>query len=411
MDEEKDILTDIFRNRLKDHEHPVEENDALWASIEEDLSKRKINSKWRRIKTIASVAAAFAALICAYLFLTDKKINDIDSPESTVVSNGQHPIQKAIENLEEVPSHTIVDIEKQTNVTNLATVNSPIVIGKEETISEPDKKQEIIVEESPKEEKIREDNQDIHPKNTGNQQKKDFFVPETSKESEKLYAFSNLKKKKQKNFSVSLLAGNTGTPSSSSNNKIYYYANMGLAESDLGNKFQEEYESKKIITDAQYDIPISAGIAVRKHLSESWSLESGLIYTYLSSTGNIKDGHNSMTLGKEKTELHYLGIPIKVVYDFHNTKRFSLYLTAGGMGEYCISGKITDEKKSVNPDIPELQWSVSASIGVNYNLSKHFGLFIEPGISYYFDDGNDINTIRDAMPLNYNFQGGIRLSY
>jgi hypothetical protein len=61
--------------------------------------------------------------------------------------------------------------------------------------------------------------------------------------------------------------------------------------------------------------------------------------------------------------------------------------------------------------VPELQWSVSGSIGLNFKLLGHSYIFAESGISYYFDDKNAVNTIRDDKPLNFNLQLGIRLNY
>ena len=39
------------------------------------------------------------------------------------------------------------------------------------------------------------------------------------------------------------------------------------------------------------------------------------------------------------------------------------------------------------------------------------GVFVEPGMSYYFDDGANIQTIYKEKPLNFNLNMGIRLTF
>jgi len=36
---------------------------------------------------------------------------------------------------------------------------------------------------------------------------------------------------------------------------------------------------------------------------------------------------------------------------------------------------------------------------------------VEPGVSYFFDDGSSIQTIRKENPCNFTLQAGIRLTY
>ena len=89
-------------------------------------------------------------------------------------------------------------------------------------------------------------------------------------------------------------------------------------------------------------------------------------------------------------KLHYLGIPLRVNWNFVDTRKFSVYLSAGGAIEKCVYGKLGDEKQTVDP----VQLSVLGALGAQYNLSRRWGLYVEPGLSYYFDDGSKVQTIR-----------------
>ena len=86
---------------------------------------------------------------------------------------------------------------------------------------------------------------------------------------------------------------------------------------------------------------------------------------------------------------------------------FSVYLTAGGAIEKCVYGKLGDEKQTVDP----VQLSVLGALGAQYNLSRRWGLYVEPGISYYFDDGSKVQTIRKERPCSFTLQAGLRLTY
>ena len=65
--------------------------------------------------------------------------------------------------------------------------------------------------------------------------------------------------------------------------------------------------------------------------------------------------------------------------------------------EKCVYGKLGHEKQTVKP----VQWSVLGAVGAQYNLSRRWGLYVEPGVSYYFDDGSPVQTIRKGLRLSY----------
>lgn len=148
--------------------------------------------------------------------------------------------------------------------------------------------------------------------------------------------------------------------------------------------------------------PLSLGISVRKELYKGFSVESGVTYTYLSSDVTFEG-----SLDKLKQKLHYIGIPIRANWSFVNSKHFTAYISAGGSVEKCVYGKIGSENETVEP----LQLSVTGAVGAQYNVNRRIGLYVEPGISYFFDDGSMIQTIRKENPCNFTLHAGIRLTY
>lgn len=158
----------------------------------------------------------------------------------------------------------------------------------------------------------------------------------------------------------------------------------------------------RVIESMEHKQPVSVGVSVRKMLPKGFSLETGLSYTYLASD-IVFSGHAE----KLSQKLHYLGIPLRANWSFLQHHRFELYVSAGGAIEKCIYGKIGSQEQTVKP----LQFSVMGAVGGQLNLSRRLGLYVEPGVSYFFDDGSEVETIRKENPCNFTLQGGIRFTY
>lgn len=159
---------------------------------------------------------------------------------------------------------------------------------------------------------------------------------------------------------------------------------------------------EKRIADIDHKQPLSFGVSVRKNLAKGFSVESGLTYTYLAS--DIRYEGSAVTTSQK---LHYIGIPVRGNWNFVDTKDFTMYVSAGGAVEKCVYGKIGTERETVKP----VQFSVAGAVGAQYNINGRTGLYIEPGVSYFFDDGSPVQTIRKENPCNFTLQAGIRLTY
>ena len=147
--------------------------------------------------------------------------------------------------------------------------------------------------------------------------------------------------------------------------------------------------------------PLSFGLYIGRSVTPRVSVETGLVYTLL-----MSDVTDDTGAGFRQT-LHFLGIPVRANWSFLERKNFSLYLGAGGMLEKCVSGTLGREKVSMK----ELQYSVFAAPGIQYNLGGRFNIYFEPGATYFFDNKSDIRTIRQDTPLNFTLQLGFRLAY
>lgn len=176
-------------------------------------------------------------------------------------------------------------------------------------------------------------------------------------------------------------------------------------------------DEKDLSTEVRHRQPVRAGVSFRYDLGRRWSIETGLTYTMLSS--DIDAGSEFRRCLIER-KLHYIGIPLNASYDFLQKKRWSMYATAGGMLEKCVSGRevaeyrtngITSSTDTHEISVRELQWSVNAAVGAEFNFTPLIGIFAEPGVSWFFGNGSQIETIYQDRPFNFNFRVGLRFSF
>lgn len=174
----------------------------------------------------------------------------------------------------------------------------------------------------------------------------------------------------------------------------------------------------EIETKVRHRQPVRAGISVRYGLTRRWSLETGITYTMLSS--DIEAGSGTRTYVADLS-LHYIGIPLQVNFDVFARKRWSLYLTAGGMLEKCVAGN--EKVKSVTAGVHEtvssknnvtvkpLQWSVGAAAGAEFDFTPAVGIYVEPGVQYSFHNSGPYRTVWQDRPVNFSLEVGLRFNF
>ena len=173
-------------------------------------------------------------------------------------------------------------------------------------------------------------------------------------------------------------------------------------------------QGKSVKTEYKHRLPVRVGLNVAYRLTDRLSVESGVSYTRLSS--DMKDGtKDNYSSGSQK--LDYIGVPLNVKYRAFGYRRLSVYALAGLLTEKCVSGKATHEyvisgekKKHEAEDVAAKPWqlSVNAALGAQFDVLRNVGVYVEPGVSYYFDDRSPLSTIYKEKPLNFNLNLGIR---
>ena len=172
------------------------------------------------------------------------------------------------------------------------------------------------------------------------------------------------------------------------------------------------------LMEARYEhkLPITLQILFNHQLSKHLSIETGLSYTRLAST--ISTGSINAYV-QEQQRLHYLGVPFRLSWQWYSMAHLSLYSSAGMMLELPIksavdishiSNGINTFQKEASLDAP-IQWSTNLGLGLQYDFTPHFGLYLEPSLQYFFDDGSDLKTYRTEHPLQITLPFGIRFRW
>lgn len=432
MNELKDKWINDIRNRMEDYSEPLPA--GLWEKIDSEISAPKVIPLWKRWQSVAAAAVVVIAVstLSVWYWGNDKSLKDANLAGVTNIEND--------ENIEQLSDLIEDGIIKNPEATVQVTADNAV---SEKLISVSGKVQsenEIMTLSSFEQQTI--DNDEVKkenketPKTEENVRSKEKRINmmkadrETLKRNASYMAMAGEKRKSGRNdLELGVMAGNIPYSSSNSFGGMSRLSSAPKSLSSVNNSVVGEISDasatysqvlfnnmdKETYTDVKHHVPVTVGVSVKWNLNDKWALESGLNYTYLYS--ELRSGANSYIEDKQK--LHYVGIPLKVQRSIWNNSIFSLYASAGGMMEKCVSGTVEtvyvdgNTKKNQERedlDVKPLQFSVLASLGVQANFNKHLSLYLEPGMIYYFDDNTDILTIRKDKPFNFNLQLGLRFN-
>jgi hypothetical protein len=194
------------------------------------------------------------------------------------------------------------------------------------------------------------------------------------------------------------------------------YINNGVNYYENALNYNGVPYSANSITDVKHSKPLHFGLMVNYPLTTRWGFGIGLDYTLLKS--ELTAGNGSSFYQNEQT-LHYLGIPVRLNYRWLHFRHFEMYGSMGPEIEFGIKGKmeidnyvnsyhVSHEVSNIG-NIP-VAVSVQGHLGAEYMFLRHYGLYVEPGISYHFDDRSSLITLYNQKPLNFHLSFGLRLT-
>lgn len=415
-----------IHDRMADYE--VDEPEGLWASIENarvensgglHTSRRRVIMLWCRRLSVA--AALLAVVITACLYIIDNPLHVEKLPLSADESR-----QSILAVKRESPDN---DVPQNIHSRNAATIPTYAAARKALSVSEQMEETTVWAESVMP---IENDCQikEVPNPQVAEQEKRDSVAKalkeklrDTQKSGGKVF-YASIAPRSSGNdrLSVSIYASG-GTGSMMNHQSVGNFLNSATGPDNASWKDNTMLgilafnQGRTIETDIKHRLPIRTGLSFTYNITDRLGIESGVSYTNLVS--DIREGSEDHYVAGEQS-LHYIGIPINLKYRFFSWQRLHLYGSAGVLGEKCVSAKMdksfilnnrTEETMTERISDKPLQWSVNASAGVQIDIINSIGLYAEPGISYYFKDGTDLQTIYKEKPLNFNLNFGIRFSF
>ena len=437
MMQTNDKWTEQFRKRMNGHTEPLPE--GLWEQLERELPatpSANVLPLWKRWAFAAAAAVAVAILSTSLVhFWQASEVEEIARQSAPVTGslspqtapsaevqasstdNPPLPSSYSAQSSYRKVSHRFGQDQQQTQEPDWSVPHNDLMA---EVPGTPDEQQEEVTTTASVNE----------PKRTSREQR--TYDRQRMKENEQ--QLRSLPAQHHRKWSIGIGAGNTMASTSIAMNGLSTLElpgqdNIQSAPSEtrtdnlLGNVISS-YERNNT-THIHHKMPVTMGVSIAWPLNHHWTLESGLYYTLLSSDLTS----NNWSAVREEQRLHYLGIPLKLQRTFWDSRWLTVYASVGGMVEKCISAQLktthgevssnyaglsagpTSPERTTKEPIRQKPWQLSgvAAAGLQLNVVPTVGIYAEPGVAYYFDDGSELQTIRKEHPCNFHLQVGLRV--
>ena len=391
-DRDKDQLEQLFHDRLYDYEAEVDA--SSWEAIQERLSPREKQPVRRTLYYWMGAAAAAVAGLLLWIqsFEQPVSLDQSIAPLPVAESKQLHrmePVAMSAKQLPEALLHQRKVLSHQRKA-----LSHQREERKEPLLAALPVRPASMAVEVPAVERI------------------ELTVP-VAKVAEVAHASG--KSRNMRRWSVGMGAGAVSV--GSDNVLPLYVVNNASLRSESLMTMNAAYLDKELPkTDIQHKTPVSFGLSVSYGLTPRWALQSGLNYTYLSSSWTT----NGVYQGKTKQKLHFLGVPLSAVYQIAVWKQVRFYASAGVMAEINVAGLQSTRLLNAGQEMTrfdehvrmnKLLWSANGHVGAAYPLLRFVSAFAEVGASYYWDNGSPIETIHREKPFNVDLQVGLRLGF
>lgn len=397
--------TEQLRQRLNDAEVPAPEN--LWDSIskqldaqgqqqdtqgqQQDAEDAQVAKKPHRVALLPWAAAASVALIAGVGMWWQLRSN---TPDIAMLEPALHPItltdNKAVNTKASAANSHISTTSTHAMLAYKDNALAPTASNKEEevmalTMAEQEVQSEPIAEGS---------TTTSTPTATATQTQvahTTYHLPHTQRQA------SNTR------WQVGVgTAGNMNRYKSSG--PIYVNSlsavNTEYADNEMFRVSPYEQDTKDV---THHDMPISIGFTASYSITPRIALASGLVYTL--ATSSFQHG---ASMPKETQTLHYVGIPLNLSYTVWGNSWLRTYIMAGAQADMNVKATLKADGHKSNIDNDRAQFSVTGGAGVQLNVAQQLGVYVEPGVRYYFDNGSAVQTIFKEHPTNFSLQVGLR---
>lgn len=380
--------------------HQVEAPEGLWADIEAKLQNqaKPVPARfvsWRRWAAAASLLIVLSGAGVWWLFQSDGNGGIAQASLDKVAEPLQRQTDGATDLLAQVePTEVRLNkeqsvTEKKQNKTNA--IETAQASGAERVDAEPVADEykslsEPVVTDKPANETKQSDPQ---PK---------LVEKERTVEQELDRQIARLATRNKRQVSVALFANNGIGTHSSSNGVLMYYNPSSMRLSPI---YLVDYKEEQ-----NHHVPVSFGLQVSYPFTDRLSLSAGIIFTWQHSEF---DYWTYGELTRRKQKLYYEGVALNLDWHLWKYRKLDVYCGAGVQTDWNVSANVETEGVEQDADRDRMQWSLGGRVGMQYNLSPRFGIYLEPSLKYYFDNGSKVKNYFKDKPTNFSLQFGLRL--
>lgn len=406
---------ELFDKKVKELVEGFEEpaDGALWSSIGSELARiRRI----KLIKRISVYAASSAAVVVGVLlFVNSLGRDELGASPSDLAMAEKEFVQEEVDVVTIVPDIEEIVADKYQPENNIRILSSgvPQDLGE---MGDPD------VEKGPSllsgESDIEVVEVSVVAESTQVQvieseaESSEFDVAEELVAVEELYGYEEYLLEEdygRKGGSFSLSAGGNMSTVDNESSMVFF---PGPSFNVGGGQGVVENHSITPTAPPNHYFPISAGLNLTySFLNDKMAVGLGLNYSYLYSKYEaLVDRRYDANV---KQSVHYIGVPLNLYYNIVGNEYITFYASLGGMMERALKidydvTTLSGEKMDRYITPKGFQWSVNVGVGFEYRFVEFMGVYVDPRLTYYFQEKSQPFTVRSEQPLQFNLEIGFR---
>jgi hypothetical protein len=406
---------ELFDKKVKELVEGFEEpaDGALWSSIGSELARiRRI----KLIKRISVYAASSAAVVVGVLlFVNSLGRDELGASLSDLAMAEKEFVQEEVDVVTIVPDIEEIVADKYQPENNIRILSSGVPqdlgemgypdVEKGSSLMSGESDMEVaevsVVAESTQVQVIESE-----------AESSEFDVAEELVAVEELYGYEEYLLEEdysRKGGSFSLSAGGNMSTVDNESSMVFF---PGPSFNVGGGQGVVENHSITPTAPPNHYFPISAGLNLTySFLNDKMAVGLGLNYSYLYSKYEaLVDRRYDANV---KQSVHYIGVPLNLYYNIVGNEYITFYASLGGMMERALKidydvTTLSREKMDRYITPKGFQWSVNVGVGFEYRFVEFMGVYVDPRLTYYFQEKSQPFTVRSEQPLQFNLEIGFR---
>ena len=168
-----------------------------------------------------------------------------------------------------------------------------------------------------------------------------------------------------------------------------------------GNQVENNPMSSDEVGHFTHIFPFKAGLSVGIPVAEKLRITTGLEYSLYQTRVSYTQS------GEKRQAAHYLGVPLRLDGTLASNRWLDVYVGGGVSGDWCVGATLAGK------EIPRdgFSFSLLGAGGVQFNMTRRLGLYVEPEISWTFpSEKRVLETYRSAHPFLFSVATGLRIN-